>query len=235
MRNRYRQLKGKPGLVYVEGRIFEGLPAMPDKPVYDQLAALNVVDAVRAVTADFYQRLGLDAQNAPVMKLLERARDELFADLDVESARSQGSVLVRFEAAWNLFQNGKTAAAREEFEALLSDEALLRRAGQSVYLREVVIRSTEIVGRDAELAGDTEKALRLYERVMTMGGRGVIARRLALLLWRAGRIREAAVWAEKAVWSDHNLAAHAAKDNAYLTRVAEILAATGAKAQRGQG
>jgi hypothetical protein len=235
MRNLYRRRKGKPRLISFEGRMVESLPDMPDKPIYDRLVALNAVDAVSAVTTDFYGRLGLDPQNAAVIKLLQGARQELFADVDVERARSEGSVLVRFEAAWNLFQNGKTEVARQEFEALLSDEALLQRAGRSVYLREALIRSAEIIGRDAELAGDTAKAVRLYEQIMAVGGGGVIARRLALLLWRTGRIREAAVWAEKSVWSDHNLAAYAAKDNTHLTRIAAILAATGAKPQRDQG
>jgi hypothetical protein len=233
MLNRYRRSKGKAEFVPFE-RVVEALPAMSDKPLYDKLAALNTVDAVSTVIADFYDRLGIDVQSVPVMKLLKKARQEIFSGVDAARLCIEGSDLVRFEAAWNLFQNGKGDAARQAFEAMLSDDALLRRAKRNVYLREAYIRSAEIVAREAELSRDFEKALRVYEQIMMVGDRGVIARRLAVLLWRSGRIREAAVWAEKTVWSDHNLAAPSAKDNPDLARVAEILAAAGAAPRRGQ-
>ena len=231
--NLYRQLMGKPRLIYHEHRLVEALPRLPDRALYDKLAALNVVDAVRAVTADFYARLGIDPGAAPVMRILTRTRQDLFGDVDPERARHQGSVLVRFEAAWNLFQAGRTAPALETFRALLSDDALWRRARRNVYFREALVRSGEIVGRDAELSGDLETALNLYQRLVTVAGRGVIARRVALLLWRQGRIREAALWAERAIWSDHNLASQAVKHNAHLGRVTEILAKAGAESERG--
>jgi hypothetical protein len=233
LRNYYRVLKGKPRLVHFE-RAVETLPAMPDKGLYDKLAALNVVDAVSAVIEDFYTRLGIDARNAPVIKRLSNARQAVASDIDIARSRSEGSVLVRFETAWQLYQSGKVEAAREEFGALLADDGLLRRARRNVYLREALIRSAEIVGREAELAGDPETALRVYERIMKAGGRGVIARRLALLLWRSGRIREAAFWAEKTVWSDHNLAAQSARTNPHLARIVEVLATPNADPQRDQ-
>ena len=42
-------------------------------------------------------------------------------------------------------------------------------------------------------------------------------------------------YAERAIWSDHNLASQAAKDNAHLTRAAEVLARAGAAPQPRDG
>ena len=235
LRNVYRWLIGKPQLVHFDQRVYLALPRMADRNDYDRLTALNAVDAVASVTTEMYARLGIAPENAPILPLLQRARAELAAEVDLDRARRQGSALVRFEAAWTLYQAGETAAALEAFEALVADDALLRNAQRNIYCREALIRSAEILGRRAERAGDVATAMRLYERIMTAGGRGVIARRLTELLWRQGRIREAAALAERAIWSDHNLASQAAKDNAHLTRAAEVLARAGAAPQPRNG
>lgn len=232
--NLYRRLRGKPPLVYFQHRLVEALPSLPDRALYDRLTALNIVDTVRGASADVYDRLGIDIRTVAVVKLLTRARQELFAGVDLEHARHHGSVLVRFEAAWNLFQSGETTRAIETFRRLIADEALWRRARRNVYLREALARSGEIVGRDAELSGDLESALRLYQRVVALAGSGIISRRVTLMLWRQGRIRDAAVWAERALWTDQNLAAHAVKHNAHLSRVSKLLEEAGPDPEAGR-
>src|SRR5579862_6801919 len=98
LRNRYRHIKGKPPLVYVDHRIpVEALPAMPDAALYDKLIGLNVVDTARLVVLDFYKRLGLDPQRMVTVQLLSQAREDLAARIDLGRAGSGGSLLVRFE------------------------------------------------------------------------------------------------------------------------------------------
>lgn len=224
--NVYRRLQGRPQVMRVERRLVETLPEMPDRDLYDRLAALNAVDTVQAVTTDFYDRLGLGPDDGPLMARLAAARHALSpGDIDIDRARRDGSILVRFEAAWQLFLNGDRARALVDFEALLGNDALVGRARRNVYLREALVRSAEMVARHAELAGDVDKAILLYQRVMAINPRGVIARRLSLLLWRQGRLREAGVWAERALWSDQNLASPSAKHNPHLRRAVELLAA----------
>ena len=48
------------------------------------------------------------------------------------------------------------------------------------------------LGHHAELRGDTSAADQLYRRILKLGGNGIVARRLLLMLWRQGRLREAA-------------------------------------------
>ena len=227
LRNAYRRLKGKPRVALIGGREIELLPAMPDRDRYDELATLNAVAAVRAVTVEIHDRLGTDHHRAPVAHALQRVLDGLAGGLDLQRALREGSELVRFEAAWALYQAGGIEPALETFSALSRDDGLLARVRHSVYAREVVVRSAEIVGRHAENVGDLETALSLYDRVVRAGGRGVPARRLTALLWRQGRIREAAALAERAVWSDHDLASQATKDDTHLARAAALLARDG--------
>jgi hypothetical protein len=176
------------------------------------------------VVLDFYKRLGLDPQRMVTVQLLSQAREDLAARIDLGRAGSGGSLLVRFEAAWQRFQTGEIAAAVGAFRALLAEPSVLQLAGHSTYLREVLTRSAEIVGRDAEVSGDTARAIDLYEQIMAVGNNGVIAHRLALLLWRVGRIRDSAMWAERAIWSDQNLAPIGLRENPYVREVTAMLA-----------
>src|SRR3954463_4031180 len=120
-RNVYRWLIGKPLLVHFDQRVYLALPPMADRADYDRLTALNAVDAGGSVTPDMYARLGIAPENAPILPLLQRARAELAATVDLDRMRREGSALVRFEAAWTLFQAGETAAALEAFQALVAD------------------------------------------------------------------------------------------------------------------
>jgi tetratricopeptide (TPR) repeat protein len=228
LRNVYRRLKGKPRITEIGGREIELLPAMPDRARYDALATLNAVTAVRRVTADLHDRLGIDQRRAAVPRTVQHVHDALAAGIDLEQARRDGSTLVRFEAAWALYQAGRIEPALQTFGALSADEGLLARARHSAYARDAVVRSAEIVGRHAERAGDLDAALSLYERVVRAGGGGAVARRLTELLWRAGRTHEAAALAERALRSDHDLASQATKDDAHVTRAADLLARAGA-------
>lgn len=228
LRTLYRRLKGKPPVERRGGREIERLLALPDRARYDDLATLNAVAAARHASVALHERLGFDARSAPVLRTVQRVHAGLAAGIDLEQARREGSAPVRFEAAWALHLAGETgdpaAAALETFAALAADETLLARARHSVYARDIVVRSAEIVGRQAERTGDLDTAVRLYDRAVRAGGRGTIPRRLTALLLRQGRIREAGALAERALRSDHDLASQATKDDAHLMRAAALLA-----------
>ena len=76
------------------------------------------------------------------------------------------------------------------------------------------MRSVEIVARHAELRGDVNGAAQLYRRILGPSEGGIAARRLLLMLWREGKIREAAELAPRVVLSENNLAQHLHKDDA---------------------
>jgi len=231
--NLYRRLRGKAQVAYVERQLVEALPAMPDTALYGALVELNAIDGVRAMSADFIERLGADATNAPVMKLIAHARQELGSNVDLRRAAGEGSLLVRLEAAWNSFQTGERATALESLRALLSDEALFRHARRNAYFRDAVVRSVEIVGADLERSGDLETALGLYHRIAIGGTGGAIERRLALLFLRMGRIAEAAMWAEQAIRPDRYLGSQSVIYKAHLEHVARTLTAASTGSEHG--
>ena len=91
---------------------------------------------------------------------------------------------------------------------VIADERLARASASDPRSREAFIRAAEILGHHAELRGDTSAADQLYRRVLKLGGNGIVARRLLLMLWRQGRLREAAELAPRIMQSDANLAQH---------------------------
>jgi hypothetical protein len=96
----------------------------------------------------------------------------------------------------------------QEFGAVIADERLAEASASDPRSREALIRSAEFLGRHAELRGDSGAAADLYRRILEFDGNGIVARRLVLMLWREGRMREAAGHAPRVMQSDSNLAQH---------------------------
>lgn len=175
---------------------------------YDAISKLNIVDNVAKVTLAFSERLGLNPQQSPVYRCLASMRRELAEEVDAFGAISAVPSLARFESAWRAYEAGKTHEAVRLFREVIADEHLARTSAADPRAREAVIRAAEILGRHAELRGDTGAAVRLYRRILKLGGNGIIARRLVLMLWRKARIREAAELAPRIMQSDANLVKH---------------------------
>jgi hypothetical protein len=175
---------------------------------YETISKLNIIDNVARVTAAFHEGLGLDPQQSPVGRCLAGVRAELAAEVEALGAVSAGSPLERFELAWHAYAAGRTEEALQEFGAVIADEQLIGASVSDPRSREAFIRSAEILGRHAELRGDVGAAADLYRRVLEFDGNGIVARRLLLMLWREGRMREAAGYAPRVMQSDINLAQH---------------------------
>jgi hypothetical protein len=175
---------------------------------YDAICKLNIVDNVAKVTRAFCERLGLDPQQSTVCSCLAGMRAELAAEVEAFGAVSAGSSLERFELAWHAYAAGRTDEALQQFGAVIADERLARAGAGDPRSREAFIRSAEILGRHAELRGDGDAAAELYRRILEVDGNGIVARRLLVMLWRAGRMREAADLAPRIMQSDTNLVQH---------------------------
>ena len=203
---------------------------------YDAIFRLNIVDNVAKVTLAFYERLGLNPQQSPVHRCLASIRSKLAEEVEAHSAISAASPLERFERGWRAYEAGRTHEALQLFREVAADDELAKASAADPRAREAFIRAAEILGRHAELRGDISAAAQLYRRILELDGSGVIARGLLLMLWREGRIQEAAELAPRIVQSDGNLAQHLRGSDAVndLTRRLEREGRREATTARGQ-
>ncbi len=180
---------------------------------YDAISKLNIVNNVAKIVLAFYERLGLDPQQSPVYRCLASIRSKLAEEVEARSAIStessrEVSLLERFELAWCAYEAGKIHEALQLFHEVIADEQLAEASATDPRAREAFVRAAEIVGRHAELRGDLGAAADLYRRILELDGNGIVARRLLLMLWREGRIQEAAELAPRIIQSDCNLVQH---------------------------
>jgi tetratricopeptide (TPR) repeat protein len=234
VRNRYRKGKGRPRLsveaaginppvLRLAGPEARESPAEPELSIsrrppltesarasYDAICKLNIADNVAKITLAFYERLGLNPQQSPVYRCLQSVRSKLAEEVEAQSAISTQSSLERFELAWRAYEAGKIHEALQLFGEVIADQDLAAASEADPRAREAFIRAAEILGRHAELRGDTSAAADLYRRILELDGNGnaIVARRLLLTLWREARIQEAAELAPRAVLSDGNLTLH---------------------------
>lgn len=216
LRNLYRRASGKPALTVVGRALGERLPTMADEALYHRLVADNVVRCVTRVTAAFHERLGVQSVSTPVGAALVAARGAADEPADLERARSEGSPLVRFEAAWWLFEEGQHDRAMATFSELIASTDVAERASSNTYFREAYLRSGEMVAREAERRGDSALATSVYRDVLSRAPDGLNARRLCLLLWRQGRLREAMRFADQTLVTAPNAASKRLGQNAHL-------------------
>jgi hypothetical protein len=186
----------------------ELLPAGSARDSYDRVSKLNIIDDVASVTRAFYERLGLSPQQSPAYRCLASMHAKLTEEVEALATVSTGSSLEHFEIAWRAYEAGATGDALRQFSEVIADEQLAKAAAADPWSREACIRAAEILGRHAELGGDAAAAERLYRRVLEFAGNGIVARRLLVMLWRQGRIGEAADLAPRVVQSDTNLVQH---------------------------
>ena len=207
-RKRYRSVRPRRSTQPLPSASLQLPPSdrVPDS--YDAIAKLNIVDNVAKVTLAFYERLGLSPQQSPVCRCLAGIRSKLAEEVEALSPISTGSSLERFELAWRAYAAGETHQALQLFREVIADEQLAQASAADPRSREAFIRAAEILGRHAELRGDASAADQLYRRILELDGNGIVARRLLLMLWRQGRLREAAELAPRILQSDGNLAQH---------------------------
>lgn len=186
---------------------------------YDAISKLNIVDNAAKVTRAFCEGLGLSPLQSPALRCLASVRSKLAEEVDAHGAIAESS-LGRFELAWRAYEAGRTHEALQLFREVTADEQLAEASAADPRAREAFIRAAEILGRHAELRGDIGAAARLYRRILEVHGNGIVARRLLLMLWRQGRIREAAELAPGVLPNDGNLAQHLRRSEAVtdLTR-----------------
>jgi hypothetical protein len=175
---------------------------------YDAIAEFNIVDNVAKVTRAFHERLGLSTQQSPVSRCLASVRTKLAEEIKSFGPISAGCSLERFELAWRAYAAGKTQEALHQFRDVIADERLAQASAADPRSREAFVRAAEILGHHAELRGDLEAAGQHYRRILELDGNGVVARRLLLMLWREGRLREAAELAPRIMQSDCGLVQH---------------------------
>jgi hypothetical protein len=174
---------------------------------YDAISKLNIVDNAAKVTRAFYERLGLSPLQSPALRCLASVRSKLAEEVETHGAIAESS-LGRFELAWRAYEAGRTHEALQLFLEVIADDRLAEASAADPRAREAFIRAAEILGRHAELRGDIGAAAQLYRRILEVHGNGIVARRLLLMLWRQGRIREAAELAPGVLPNDGNLAQH---------------------------
>jgi hypothetical protein len=213
-----------PGLYAIAGKVYRGLrrrgaarpssargqfsPIQGARSNYDAISKLNIIDNVASITLAFYARLGLSPQHSPVCECLAGIRSKLAEEVEAFGPVSAECSLKRFELAWRAYAAGEPNAALPMFREVIADERLARASASDARSREAFIRAAEILGHHAELRGDADAADQLYRRILKLGGNGIVARRLLLILWRQGRLREAAEVAPRVMQSDANLAQH---------------------------
>jgi tetratricopeptide (TPR) repeat protein len=178
-------------------------PSMSEE--YDWLVASNVTDTLIGIMSNFYGKLGVDPQTAPLVQGLQRSRQKLAAARPLVDQSAEQSVLVLFERAWNHYSAGATAEAHAAFEKILNDGNARRRAAYNPFLKEALVRSGEILGRHYDTTGDVERAIGVYNDVLSVDPDSLIARRLIVLLSRSGRLAQAAKLAETAIVSRPNI------------------------------
>jgi tetratricopeptide (TPR) repeat protein len=172
---------------------------------YDWLVASNMTDALIEVMSKFYTRIGIDPFKTPLVQGLHRFREKLSANAQRANQQGRRPPLVLFEAAWQQHRSGKVNEAREAFSAIFYDSTARTRAAHNPVLKEALVRSGEILGRYYDNIGEVERAIGVYRDIMSIDQNGLIARRLMLLLSRAGHLREAAAFGETAIISRANL------------------------------
>jgi tetratricopeptide (TPR) repeat protein len=169
---------------------------------YDWLVASNVVETLLGIMAKFYGMIGVDPQLAPLVQGLESSRRELAARQPPPAP--DASTVLLFERAWRSHLAGRTQEALVAFEEILNDGAARRRAAHNPSFMEAVVRAGEILGRHYDEAGEVERAIRIYQDVLSLGPNNLVARRLIVLLSRNERMSEAAKLAEIAINSQPN-------------------------------
>jgi hypothetical protein len=172
---------------------------------YDAISKLNIVDNVATVTRAFYERLGLSPLQSPVYRSLANMRTALREEVQALPAITTVCSLERFELAWRIYADGDIDGALQLLREVSADERLAESSATDPRAREAFVRAGEILGRHAELRGDTCAAGQHYRRVLELDGSGIVARRLLLALWRQGRFGEAAELAPRTLQSDASL------------------------------
>jgi hypothetical protein len=204
----YRGLRRESSAVPQPSPSLQLLPSDSVRSSYDAISKLNIIDNVAKVTCAFYERLGLSPQQSPVYRCLASMGAELTEEVEARGAVATECSLERFELAWRAYAAGAIHEALPLFREVIADERLARASASEPRSREAFIRAAELLGHHAELRGDTSAADQLYRRILKLGGNGIVARRLLLMLWRQGRLREAAALAPRIMHSDANLAQH---------------------------
>jgi hypothetical protein len=114
-------------------------------------------------------------------------------------------VLLRFETAWRWFLEGQTDRSIALLRTILDEPGIEAFAEHDPFAKEAFVRAGEIVGRHEERAGRIDLAMSIYRRTMQLRENTVVARRMALLLWRQGSIEEAMAAAESGIATMSNL------------------------------
>jgi tetratricopeptide (TPR) repeat protein len=212
------------------------LPSEQARAKYDAIAKLNLISSLAKTTRAFYERLGMSPLQSPVYACLTSMRSQLAAEVSARSAVPPESALERFELAWHAFDGGNARRGYLLFREVIADTQLREACACDPRAREAVVRAAEIVGRLDEVRGDTKAAAECYRQVLALDGNGVVARRLLLMLWRDGRLREAAELAPRVVESNRNLAQYLRDSDAarYLTNWLGREARRELEARRGQ-
>jgi tetratricopeptide (TPR) repeat protein len=199
-------------------------PTLADE--YNRLLTENVVDLLSEVMGKFYADLGIDAHSVPLMRVLDRFRKKLTGQWRTGPEPETTSPLIRFERAWRLYRRQQSEMVLPLFEAVFRDVSARKTARRDPFVKEVVVRSGEILGRYHDTRGDLDKAITIYREIVGIDPDGIIARRLALLLTRRGDLRQAANLAESVVFSRPNLFPYL-HVNSYIAELKAELSDTG--------
>jgi hypothetical protein len=193
---------------------------------YNRLLAGNAADLLAKVIRGFYSSIGADVHSIPLVRGLGRFQERLM----IESAKAVildgAPTLLLFERAWESFQRGYMAEAIRLFTNIFEDKAVRKQAKRDPFLKEAVVRSGEILAQHYESIGDLTNSIAIYQDIITVEPGGVPARRLTLLMVRAGRLREAARIAEMVVTSRPNLFPFL-RPNTYVTALKAELVQSG--------
>ena len=184
------------------------LPSDRVRSSYDAISKLNIIDNVAKVTWCVLRAPGIEPPAIAGVQVPSQHAGG--ADGGGRGAwRHCHRVLARtLRARMARLRAGEIQEALQLFGEVIANERLARESASDARSREAFIRAAEILGHHAELRGDTSAADQLYRRILKLGGNGIVARRLLLMLWRQGRLREAAELAPRIMQSDANLAQH---------------------------
>jgi tetratricopeptide (TPR) repeat protein len=189
--------------------------------VYEKLAAINIVDTLVRVIDRFYAKLGLDPLSTPLVKFLKDTRHKL-GEFELAEYGHICSTLLHFEMAWNLLLRDDMDKCVSLLRIIFDDDMAIKLAKYHPFTKEALVRAGEILGRHEERVGAIEGAISVYRRLMRIDQNGVIARRLAVLLWRQGNLNEAASLAEIAVNSKANLYPYLTQNDYILSIRADL-------------
>jgi hypothetical protein len=124
--------------------------------------------------------------------------------------------------AWNLLLRDDMDKCVSLLRIIFDDDMAIKLAKYHPFTKEALVRAGEILGRHEERVGAIEGAISVYRRLMRIDQNGVIARRLAVLLWRQGNLNEAASLAEIAVNSKANLYPYLTQNDYILSIRADL-------------